>query len=166
MSEQRVPVEWRSAIISSCGAYRYQLVRRLGGIGPTIVWVMLNPSTADHEQDDPTIRRVLGFSGAWGFAHVAVVNLFALRSTDPAALLRDPIAAVGPDNDGYLTWWGHRAPRVVAAWGSIDRRLRSRVTSAMCALDARLWCLGETRDGSPRHPLYVRADMRLSPWNR
>jgi hypothetical protein len=90
----------RSAVISPCGRYRYRLDRRWAD-GPSIAWIMLNPSTADSNTDDPTIRRIRAFSQAWGFGALTVVNLYAWRATDPRDLWQAP-GPVGPENDAYL----------------------------------------------------------------
>src|SRR5262249_14212908 len=93
----------RAAVISDCGRYRYSLTRRWGDAAePRALFVMLNPSTADAEQDDPTIRRCIGFAKAWGMGSLEVVNLYALRATDPAALLSAP-DPIGPKNDTMIT---------------------------------------------------------------
>src|SRR5262245_19133112 len=91
----------KEALISPCGLYRYWLTRTWDNSLRRVCWVMLNPSTADAEQDDPTIRRCVGFARSWGAGGIIVVNLFAFRASDPKALLRaaDP---VGPDNDGHI----------------------------------------------------------------
>ncbi len=96
--------------------YRYSLTRRWAPGGTRACWIMLNPSTADAEQDDPTIRRCIGFSKLWGHSELVVVNLFALRSTDPAALAShgDPI---GPHNDFAIEEAGLTSAHVVCAWG-------------------------------------------------
>lgn len=137
-----------SAIISPCGQYRYALWRP--GPAPTVV-IMLNPSIADGRRDDPTVRRLYTFCPL-GFV---VLNLCALISTDPAVLARhaDP---VGPENDTYLRLLCGDAREVLIAWGagaSPDRA--ARVISMLQAGGVRLRCLGITRNGSPRHPLYV-----------
>jgi hypothetical protein len=155
----------RAAKISDDGRYRYALLRRWGD-GPAATFILLNPSTADAEHDDPTIRRCVRFARTWGYAALHVVNLYALRATDPAELLTadDP---VGPDNDGYLTrhaWRSRMAQApLVAGWGVGADPGRVRQVLAyppMCDLR----CLGYTADGSPRHPLYMRADSPLLPW--
>jgi len=127
------------------------------------VFVMLNPSTADAEQDDPTIRRCAGFARAWGFGGMTVVNLFAFRATDPARLrrARDP---VGRDNDHHIATAARGAGMVVLAWGvhgALDGR--DRVVAALLA-DVRPRCLGTTRGGYPRHPLYLPAATRSRPF--
>ncbi|MFM0171975.1 DUF1643 domain-containing protein [Paraburkholderia sediminicola] len=158
-----------NAVISSCGAYRYRLTRAAESLSPgksTALFVMLNPSTADAQLDDPTIRRCRGFAKLWDCNGLAVANLYALRSTDPAALWSHP-DPVGPDNDDYLWNFAHECGDVVCAWGSNARPERAaRVVSIMRGAGARLWCLGMTRDGSPRHPLYVRADQPLTEWSQ
>ena len=148
-----------SAIIE--GSYRYLLTRRIAeeDEGRRVLWVMLNPSTADASQDDPTIRRVLGFSRRWGYGWVEVVNLFALRATDPAVLrtARDP---VGPLNHAYIAEALHRTSDVVVAWGARPRRFDCAHRDAYRGA----YCLGVTREGEPRHPLYVRADAERVIW--
>ncbi len=151
----------RRATISDDGLYRYTLgrrwerdvARRDDAAGRRILWIMLNPSRADAHVDDPTIRRCVSFSQAWGFGELEVVNLFALRTHDPAELVThaDP---VGPDNDDHIEQAVDRAQTVIAAWGACahaaDRahHVPSRIVSS-------LLCLGVTRAGFPRHPLYV-----------
>lgn len=145
----------REASFSQCGQYRYALWRQWDRGGPTVLFVGLNPSTADHMRDDPTVRRCIGFARDWGFGRLVVVNLFALRSTSPRALRRAP-DPVGPRNDRWIARLAADAELVIAAWGALGNyRDRARlVTSTL----SDLYCLGRTRDGSPRHPLYVRRD--------
>jgi hypothetical protein len=156
-----------SAIISECGAYRYLLKRAADSMCPmksTALFVMLNPSTANAELDDPTIRRCRGFARLWDCNGLAVANLYALRSTDPAGLWShtDP---VGPDNDAYLSTFARECGDVVCAWGANAKPERAaHVANILTHSGARLWCLGTTKDGSPRHPLYVRGDQPLVEW--
>jgi hypothetical protein len=153
--------------LSDCGTYRYWLTRTWDDARPPLAVVGLNPSTADAEQDDPTIRRCMGFAWAWGHGGLVMLNLFALRSTDPKGLRRafDP---VGPANDATLLE-ATKGRRVLCAWGAhgtyCDRNRRvldlfndmDMADGADAARD--LVCLGTTQDGHPRHPLYVRADQ-------
>jgi hypothetical protein len=159
----------RMAMISPGGLYRYWLGRRWGE-GPRMVFVMLNPSTADGRQDDPTIRRCIGFAKREGCGGVEVVNLYALRATKPIHLLDTPDPE-GPDNP--LAWAQTLYPDerdgdeplgpVVAAWGAFDHPdLPESVALRGCS--APMVCLGRTKEGRPRHPLYVRADQELEPW--
>lgn len=137
--------------------YRYRLWRRWDRSRPAVAFVMLNPSTADARRDDPTIRRCIGFARAWGFGGVDVVNLFAYRATDPRELLRvaDP---VGPRNSRHIQRAGLGAALVVIAWGAHPSAARSAPISL-----PRARCLGLTRTGQPRHPLYLGRDARPVP---
>lgn len=153
-----------TATISPCGTYRYMLRRIWDEALPPCYWIMLNPSTADAEHDDPTIRRVVAFSRGWGFGSANVVNLFAIRGTDPAILSRTAIDRVGPNNDATLESIPHDC-KVVAAWGSsMVNFTGGRAIKVRQMFKDRLSCLGRTRDGHPRHPLYVRADTELQQY--
>jgi hypothetical protein len=168
----------RAAEMSDDLVYRYTLTRRWGP-GPAIPWVMLNPSTADHQADDATIRRVVGFTRDAGYRACVVLNLFALRATDPVELLRHP-DPVGPRNDATIraTVLAHRhaspsdtlARFVAVAWGASvdDRQLAARASEALngALAGADLRCLGTTRSGQPRHPLYVPVVTPLQPYAR
>lgn len=159
----------RTATLSDCGAYRYDLTRRWAP-GPTALFVMLNPSTADADLDDPTIRRCVSFADREGCGKLAVVNLYALRSSKPAALLEHP-DPVGPRNAATIRRWlaGPGTQLVVAAWGAFctspaaRRSGVARLHVEQLAADAgrNLLCLGHTKAGAPRHPLYVRGDQPL-----
>lgn len=152
----------RTARLSACGRYRYLLTREWAP-GPTATFVMLNPSTADAEHDDATIRRCLGFSRAWGCGGLAVVNLYALRSTDPAALwiADDP---VGPANDRHLVDAAACTDGpLVAAWGANARPGRIAAVLALPGMD-RLTALAVTKAGQPRHPLYLPGGLTPQPW--
>jgi len=132
--------------------------------GPAL-FIMLNPSTADASLDDPTIRRCRGFAETWGCNGIQVVNLYAMRSTDPDALWNHP-DPVGPENDQWLVSAANDAEEIVCAWGADAKQ--SRVLEVMRMLTfggARLKCLGTTKNGSPRHPLYVRGDQPLIDWS-
>lgn len=167
-----------SAIISSCGAYRYRLSRDLGQIGPVMGFIMVNPSTADASTDDATIRKCLGFARKYSYGEIVVGNLFAYRATDVAALrkARDPI---GPENDTYLSDILWEADDIVVAWGSLAKLpkvLRNRWKDAVRIFDGRnpvtgerravpLRCLGVCADGHPKHPLMVGYDVPLIDWH-
>ena len=147
------------AAFDASGRYRYRL-RRWWAPGPRVAFVMLNPNRADASTDDPTIRRCVGFARRWAYGSVDVVNLFGYRTRDPHDLLRvaDP---VGPDNDRHLARAIDAADFVVCAWGA-SRVAQRRASDARGLLARRdLRCLGRTRSGAPRHPLYLRADTRL-----
>lgn len=152
----------RTVELSECGTYRYRLGRRWGS-GPAVKWVMLNPSTADAEADDPTIRRCVGFTKSWGFDAIEVVNLYALRSTDPGWLV--PSMAVNDlKNAHVLVDAAYSAGLTVVAWGAHPMAVEgARTVERMFAARSAV-CLGKTKGGQPRHPLYVKADKVLEPW--
>lgn len=139
------------ADLSACGTYRYSLWRQWGD-GPAVNFVMLNPSTADADKDDPTIRRCIGFAKGWGFERLVVTNLFALRSTDPRVLYRHE-SPIGPDNDTALFTRAATVSLVVFAWGGHGGARGARVADLLRSFSP--GCLGRTKDGSPRHPLYL-----------
>lgn len=153
----------RAATLSSCSMYRYSLRRTWQEGARTVCFIMLNPSTADAEIDDPTIRRCIGFGQSWNFDALEVVNLFALRATKPVALLAasDPI---GPENDEAIVLAASRAEQIICAWGAeplaVDRTL------PVFAMLKRypLYCVGVTKSCRPKHPLYVRGDQRPILW--
>jgi hypothetical protein len=163
------------ATVSPCGLYRYTLSRVWDEDKPGVLFIMLNPSTADASEDDPTIRRCIGFGKAWGCGSITVVNLFAYRATDPALLAScvsiAPTTAVGPLNDAHiqrnLKAHGERGDYIVAAWGARgnDRVFQGRRDTVICFLPlADLMCLDTTKTGEPKHPLYCRADMTPCKW--
>lgn len=141
-------------------AYRYRLTRSPAGIVPknTVCWVMLNPSTADQVLLDPTLRRCWGFTKAWGYERMSVVNLFGLRSSSPR-ILETHADPVGSDNHGIVLATCDEADRVVLAWGS--NRMSKRTDRIDLVDDLLRHCrrnpivLGFNDDDSPRHPLYV-----------
>ncbi|MEU8139034.1 DUF1643 domain-containing protein [Streptodolium elevatio] len=154
------PEVHRSAVLSQCGTYRYELTRHWAP-GPVVGWVMLNPSTADAAADDPTIRRCTGYAKAWGYGGLVVRNLYALRATDPAELARhtDPI---GPYNDAYLAECA-ADPLTVVAWGARGGDRGRDVLALLERLGVRPYRLGATDDGQPRHPLYLKTDLAPIP---
>jgi hypothetical protein len=155
----------RSAEFSDCEVYRYRLSREWDTANPRrACFCMLNPSTADAIQDDPTIRRCMSFARTWGYGGVQIVNLFAFRSTDPARLFEtaDPI---GPDNNDAILDAADECETIVCAWGNIAEQVargRAYMLVAMMRETGKvLHCLGKTREGSPRHPLYVKGTTPL-----
>jgi len=143
------------------GPYRYLLWRTLSPLinSGTILFVMLNPSTATATDDDPTIRRVKSFANLWGYRTLEVVNAFAIRSTDPVGLLsvEDP---VGLDNDDHIREAATRADKIVVAWGAAEAIRGKREKEVLSLLGDDVHCLGTTQGGHPKHPLYVPAKTK------
>jgi hypothetical protein len=142
------------------GVYRY-LLWRAWGTGSRVLFIMLNPSSATATEDDPTIRRCVGFARAWGFEGLEVANIFALRSTDPTALYAHP-DPIGPLNDATIADAARRAGRVVCAWGTHGKLMArdSAVLRALWDAGVKPMVLGLTVGlAKPRHPLYMRRDV-------
>jgi len=151
----------RAAVISDCGTYRYSLRRTWNDDSRGVLWVMLNPSTADASKDDPTIRKVCGFTRQWCFGDALVCNLFAFRATDPKELQRAHkrgVDIIGPENLEHLRKWSQRAQRIVVAWGAHAEPYDATVDRVMTVLRShnhQLYCLGTSKSGQPRHPLML-----------
>ncbi|WFS01617.1 DUF1643 domain-containing protein [Rhizobium tumorigenes] len=148
----------KDAVISECTRYRYKLTRRWDGTKPMLPVCMLNPSTADHEKDDPTIRELTYFATQWGYGGLSIINLLAFRSSSPKEMMAssDPF---GPENGTFiqraLTDARHSNAPLLAAWGNggtwadSDEWFRERAAFNMVSLI----CLGLTKDGHPKHPM-------------
>lgn len=155
-----------SAQFSPCKLYRYTLERWWSGIygaNDYACFIMLNPSVADERQDDPTVHRAAMFAKRWGFAGLIVTNIFAYRATDPQKLYGLQVDLVGPDNDDAILRVAKGAKLVVCAWGC-HGALRGRAAEVIDTLKANavpMHCLGVTKAGFPKHPLYMRADKPI-----
>lgn len=142
------------AVFSHDARHRYVLERVLSEGPRAVLFVGLNPSTADEEHDDPTIRRCVGFARDWGFNKLYMGNLHAFRSTDPRGLMTagDP---VGPLNAQYLGRMTAEAELVVAAWGSNPLAPDAYELGRWILMLPHTRCLGKNKDGAPKHPLYL-----------
>jgi hypothetical protein len=136
-----------------------------------VTFLMLNPSTADEIENDPTIRRCIGFAQRWDAGGMFVANIFALRSTDPNGLL-DVVDPVGRGNNDHIANMASASRVTICAWGShsggrLKRLIATRAAAVLGVLRKRdIMCLGTAKDGSPRHPLYLKADTSLVRWPR
>lgn len=147
----------RDAVISDCGKYRYLLRRTWDFNKPRALFIMLNPSTADASIDDPTIRSCVRLSKSWGYGSFEVVNLFAWRATDPAELMKAS-SPIGPNNDGAIESAVNRCDMPICAWGAhklAPSRAR-RVWETIKSRRPEVFCLGTTKSGAPKHPLYIK----------
>ena len=143
--------------------YRYLLGRRTGESERRLLFVMLNPGTADESQDDPTIRRCIGFAERWHFGAMEVVNLFAFR-TPYVEELRAAREPVGPDNDDWISRALVAADRVILAWGNHGAYMeRSRIVTRMVSDVVQPSQLGINKTGEPTHPLYLPATTVPKP---
>jgi hypothetical protein len=142
--------------------HRYSLVHRWNPLfgDRLILWIGLNPSTADEAKLDPTLKRIAGFSSRDGYDGFWMANLFGLRTPYPKEMMAAP-DPVGPENDAALLAGAARCERIVAAWGvSGDYQARADAVVRLFA-GRELWCLGTTQAGHPRHPLYVHGEQAL-----
>lgn len=153
------------AIFSEDGKYRYDLSRIWREGGQRINFIGLNPSTANKETDDPTIRRCVKFAESWGYGEMHMLNLFAYVSSDPQALLFPNPDPVGPENDNFIK---SLDMPIVIAWGSWGKlwanKKNSRAEEVVRFIHENgyiPWCLGVNPDGEPKHPLYLLATTKL-----
>lgn len=159
----------RSAVI--IGEFRVRLDRDYNRPGPTAAWLMVNPSTADGSQDDPTLGKINGFSARLGFGRSIVGNKFAFQATNVRDLVHalDP---VGPDNDVHIEQILLDADIHIVAWGplaKLPRHLRGRWREVVGIADrvgCRLQCFGTATDGHPLHPLMISYARTLQDWSR
>jgi hypothetical protein len=182
-------VDTGGAVFSACGLYRYELRRNIVQPAPPLPWDvadrddgarlvvdaalassrklvfgMLNPSVADAEKNDRTIRRCIGFAAAWGFRHLSVFNAYAFISPYPKDLWKVP-DPVGPDNDAHILDIVRDADMVIAAWGmNIQRERETAVRALLAGAGVKLHHLGLTKDGYPNHPLYLPKTTTPTEW--
>jgi hypothetical protein len=148
-----------SATFSPCRRYRYDLWRRWSdNDGPYAMFIGLNPSTADETKDDPTVRRCINFAKSWGYSALCMTNIFAFRATDPQKMKVEPFPIGGIENDNTLRAHSESAGIVIAAWGVHGTHLER--DQEVMQLVPTLHCLGITKAGHPRHPLYIKADTQ------
>jgi hypothetical protein len=157
----------RDAVISDCQKYRYLLRRAWDHEKPRALFVMLNPSTADAAVDDPTIRSCIRLTTELGYGSFEVVNLFAWRATDPKDLGRYAETR-GPDNDMHIAGAIQRADKIICAWGANGYAYipGNVVIAAIKANGLQAWCLGKTKDGAPKHPLYIKSGTALEVYRQ
>ena len=140
--------------------YRYLLWREWDSSKETISFIMLNPSRADAEINDPTITRCINFAKSWGYGRLEVVNLFAYRTPHPS-LLKQATEPIGRDNDRYILQSVERSDRVILAWGNHGTwSKRDLYTIKLLQNQNYLYSLGITKRGCPRHPLYLRSNTK------
>lgn len=162
----RATEEIRTAMYSECGAYRYCLDILWNGNLNMMAVIGLNPSTATHLLDDPTLRRVKRFARDWGYGGVRMLNAFALRSRDPIALFRHP-DPIGPENTLEFLYASSLDP-TIAAWGGNIRKKHWKHFYRghdICKAIRNLQCFRLTGNGDPEHPLYLPADLKHVPFS-
>jgi len=162
----------KTAHISDDGLYRYTLSRVWDRSKPMILWIMLNPSTADGKQDDRTIRKIGKFSDDFGFGGMWVGNLFAYRSKDPAHLInfmknhegsnKEKLEhIVGPDNDKHIKFMVSKSKKVILGWGTNALEISSERVNVVINMFDKAYALTMNSDNSPGHPLYTSGATKL-----
>ena len=148
----------KNATFSDCKKYRYALSRNWDSKKKTVLFIGLNPSTADKKIDDPTIRRCINYAQKWGYGSLIMVNLFAYRATIPTVLknVKNPI---GNDNDLHINELSKKVDLAVAAWGN-EGSLLNR-DEEVKKIIPNLMCLKINKSGQPAHPLYQKKDLKL-----
>lgn len=151
------------------GKYRYWLTRVWDEKLPRMMWVLLNPSIADDNADDPTVKKCMGFAKGLGYGSIEIVNLFAYIATDPQELMdiinsnkkvdycEEPVgkkAAIGPDNDQYIKTAAERADLIIVGWGNNASRFKRCKDVMQLLSDKELKCIEVNKSGQPKHPLF------------
>ena len=152
-----------TAVYSPCERYRYQLTRTWDPDGKRALFIMLNPSTATEVQNDPTVERCERRARTLGFGAFRVTNIFAWRDTDPRAMRAEP---VGPANDATILDSCPWADTIIAAWGTHGTHLErgAQVAALLRSTERDVHHLGLTKDGHPKHPLYIAYSQRPERW--
>lgn len=162
----------KMAELSDCGTYRYVLARLWDEALPTVNFIMLNPSTADHLKDDPTIRRCVGFAKSWGFGQLIVTNLYPFRSPSPfemkaASNKRGPRDPRGHRllNDLHIAKWAANSSLIVCAWGNhAESDVERETLKLLRSIGKTPHALRLSKSGKPNHPLYLPGDMKPTAW--
>ena len=149
----------KGAVISECGNYRYSLWRIWDDTKPMMMFIMINPSKADADNDDPTIRRCIGFAKSWGYGGFYVGNLFGYRATDPKELKKvdNPRGRFNYDN---LLKMSRKSDIIVCAWGNKLGAPSKEIQSL-----GDLYYISVNNDGTPGHPLFLKGDLNPQPFN-
>lgn len=153
--------------LSSDSKYRWWLFRCWKIRLPLIIWIMMNPSTADHKKNDPTILKVIRYSKRWGYGAVLVLNIYAFRSSKPENLPQELSAAVGKSNDWWIKTMFRFAARksipVICAWGVKHKERGCQVRVLADEAGLRLMCLELALNAEPKHPRFLSEDLHPRP---
>jgi len=155
-------MRYSKAHFSKSKIYRYYLERRWGGKSSLMV-IGLNPSTADAIKNDPTVTRCINFAKTWGYGGLYMMNLFAIRSTDPKGMFTHP-KPIGIENDKWLVKIACRSRLILCAWGNHGFHLDRDISVQELLKNKKLYCLEKNVTGTPKHPLYCKADLLPKPY--
>lgn len=161
-----IPATPAGATFSACRRWRWLLWRRWDEARPLANFLMLNPSTADETQLDPTCTRARGYAERWGYGGLVVTNVFAWRATDPADMKAQP-DPVGRDNDAAIVHAARSCAIVVCAWGNhgAHEERSAHVVAILRKAKVPLFALRVNGGGEPAHPLYLPKNLPATPWN-
>lgn len=151
-----------NAILSPDRKYRYCLTREWDSSKPNLVYILLNPSTADETINDPTISRCIDIAKYNGFGSIKVMNLFAYRATQPPDM-KCQCDPVGPENDKYLLE-ETKDSIILLAWGNHGNFMNRSAAVVTLLQDKELFCLAKNKSGEPKHPLYIKTETKLHPF--
>ena len=155
-----------SASFSKDRKYRYVL-KRTWGDGKSILWIGMNPSTADADVDDPTVRREIVFSKLWGYEKYIKCNVLDYRATNPRMLIDDTKSPCSKKNFSYILREASKVDKIVLAYGVLPKSLQvcaDEIINSLTEKDYSLYVLGFTKDGHPRHPLYMKKTSTLKKY--
>lgn len=150
-----------NACFSDDGLYRYFLARVWDAQLPVLAFIMLNPSTADGETDDSTVKRCVSYAKQWGYGGIEIYNLYAFRATKPRELAQAKYP-VGENNNKWLHELGMKHNRIIVAWGGHAKK--ARVKEVMAIIGRPVECVKRNKDGSPHHPLHLAKDIQPVEW--
>jgi hypothetical protein len=153
------------AVVSKCGLYRYELWRIWNDSKPKVLFIMFNPSSADANRNDATLRRCMKFARSWGYGGVYIGNLIPYRATKPAELKAiDQETLQGDGNISHIETMALKSDKIVFAWGDLPNKYF--VEDVVVRLKYPLaFCLDKTNSGNPRHPLYVKGSIKPISFN-
>lgn len=161
-----IEISSSGAVFDDSKLYRYSLWRRFKPFCPVnrmLCVCSLNPSTADHEIDDPTVRRDLGFAKSFGFDGLVKINLFSFRATDPALMKAHP-SPIGAENDYFIQWFAQNAGMFIAAWGNDGAHLNRSTEVRKLLQGTVVYHLGLNQTGEPKHPLFLKKTTQPVLW--
>ena len=164
---ETIPTEAGPCVFSKDRRHRYYLRRMWNPDRDTIAFIGLNPSTADETTNDRTVSRCIAFAKKWGYGSIVMLNLFSWRATNPAEMKRVEDPTGDPANAAHIhTVCSQTAKKVIACWGhhGVHMDREAEILDLFDTIDVPLYHLGQTKDGHPRHPLYLPGNAEPQEW--
>lgn len=157
------------ALFSRDEKYRYTLTRSWNKGKGNILWIGMNPSTATADVDDPTVRREVLFSMKWGYRKYIKCNIMDYRATHPPMLLQKNVAPCSKKNLSYILKEAKKADKIIFAYGNLKEPLQKyadKIIETLEPMSKKIFIFGNTKNGNPRHPLYIKNTAKLIKWKR